>query len=167
MPSAGEGAFGRTSFRFRIRIGAELQFGKDSGHRLTLAYTISGGDCDRSECLLVRLRHRMADFYVYMRAVEQKAPEWLGGYKAWFISGALPSELRVDGDYVSQLFAAKLSTHLPAWFYLSATPETTTGNLSGKVILNKGQKLPVLFNQGKAMATVFPELEFRAILMRN
>lgn len=128
----------------------------------TLAYTIKGGDCDSSDCSLVGLRQRMADYYAYLRAVEQKAPEWLGGYKAWFISGAPPLELRVNGDYVSQLSAAKLSAQLPAWFFLSATSEATTGNLSATVVVNKGQKLPLLFNQGKAMATIYPEMEIRA-----
>jgi len=125
-----------------------------------LAHVVRGGDCDKAECILVQDRIRMPDYYATIgRAVEQKAPEWLGGYKAWFFHGQLVRELRVNGDFVSQLYAAKLSAELPKWSFVSVTPQS---NLQGALPrLNRGQRLSLLFNQGKPMATVFPELEFR------
>jgi hypothetical protein len=127
-----------------------------------LAYAVKGGDCSDADCVLLQVRPSgMRDYYVVVsRPVEQKAPEWLGGYRAWLIKGVLFRELRVNGDYVSQLYAGKLSRELPNWLYLSLAPE---GNfISAFAPLNKGQKLPLLYNEGKPMATVFPEIEFRA-----
>lgn len=125
-----------------------------------LAYAVKGGECDSADCVLIQDRPHLRDFYVGInRPVEQTAPEWLGGYKAWLVSGQLLRELRVNGNFVSQLYAGKLSKQLPKWAFVSVTPQSRTSDFIGPV--NMGQRLPVLFNEGKPMVTVYPELQFQ------
>jgi len=114
---------------------------------------LKGKDCEKIRCELLH------PIVVGTPAVG-KAPKWLGGYDAWvFERHAAPRllHLRVGDEYVTKQYAGALSEKLPEWAFLQITPET---RFPDGAILNRGLKIPLVYNKGKAHAMVFPEIEF-------
>lgn len=97
---------------------------------------------------------------------EGKAPEWLGGYKAWvfeFKSGPSMHELWTGEAYESVRYASALSRLLPEWVFLSLSPEHGySGEANARpVTFNAGLRMPLVMNKGQAWLPVFPELEVK------
>jgi len=117
------------------------------------AFGLKGRDCETTRCSLVK--HN----FVGTPAIG-KAPKWLGGYDAWvFERHAAPSllDLRVGDEYITKQYVGVLSGKLPQWVFLQITPETM---FADGTPVNRGLKMPLIYNNGRAHAMVFPEIEF-------
>lgn len=117
------------------------------------ALNLKGRDCERTRCDLVNRNDGGNPKF-------GKAPKWLGGYDAWvFERFTAPSlwDFRVGDEYVARQYVGVLSGRLPEWVFLQLTPET---NLTDGTFINRGIKMPLVYNKGKAHAMVFPEIEF-------
>ena len=114
-------------------------------------FKLVGDDCLEGDCTL----HM---FQVLAMPKLGQAPEWLGGYKAWVFdrsSGPGISWLTTWGRLVNHKYVPNLSKNLPKWVFVSIHPEANNRNI--------GQRMLLVFNEGKAYAPVFPEIEITGI----
>jgi len=157
VEAANQKVFAAFTFE-EITVPAQREAGEYSLDRLEYpALLVKGGECDEAECILVQHRMRYGDYLYFRTPKERTAPEYLGGYKAWYVEALPFRELRINGTFVSQSYLGRASKELPAWLFVSVTSQST-GDLYLRDI-NKGQKIPLLFNEGRPMATIFPEME--------
>jgi hypothetical protein len=94
---------------------------------------------------------------------EGRAPEWLGGYRAWVFdlkSGRSMLELWTGKGYESMRYANALSRALPDWAFLSITPEHEifSGSKLPPIFINAGVRMPIVMNRGQSLLPVFPEI---------
>lgn len=133
------------------RLGTEDQFG----------WLLTGPDCPPGAC---RLWNNLGRNARPEPPLEGKAPEWLGGYKAWvfaFRSGPSMHEFWTGKAYESIRYASALSKLLPEWAYLQMTPEyaISIGWLAKPLLMNPGLRMPLVMNKGRTWLPVFPELD--------
>lgn len=120
---------------------------------LLFGYQVLGGDCNTKKCLL----YSPYEWYTeYPTPKRGKAPKWLGGYDAWIFqrwSAGHPMNLKVDEESFTANYTQKLSANLPAWAFVS----TGTEYKSGKMTINKGRSVIIVFNKGEPWPLIFPE----------
>ena len=125
-------------------------------HREALrGWALSGPGCAPAPCTLTH--HSSYNFWSKPPA-EGTAPEWLGGYKAWVFakrSGLPLDSLWTGSVYDTPRYADRLSSLLPEWIFLSLSPESSRDQL----VSNPGLRMPFVYNKGKPLLLVFPELE--------
>ena len=123
-------------------------------------WELTGPDCPAGQCWLWNQRVGHPRFE---RPREGPAPEWLGGYRAWVFdlrSGPSIHELWTGQAYESIRYVSALSRQLPAWAYLSITPEHVHVSGTGRPPLrfNPGVRMPMVMHQGQTLLPVFPEV---------
>jgi hypothetical protein len=152
---AHERVFGESRLRMESeRSGQDLDAYTLKG-RSRVVFDLAGEGCAESVCKLTVVRP-------YGDIVKKQQPKWMGTSEVWGVSigatsaGAfLPWRLEVKGVDRSSTYLQALSKELPAWLYVWVSPETTR---DGK-LLNSGQAMPVVYNQGKAMLMAYPEVQ--------
>lgn len=97
------------------------------------------------------------------RPREGRAPDWMGGYRAWVFdlrSGPSMFELWTGSSYESMRYASALSRVLPEWAFLSITPEhqIPSGQNRPPVVFNAGVRMPIVMHRGQSLLPVFPEI---------
>lgn len=125
---------------------------------------VKGPNCGDSGCMLINRRkpvmNQMRQFAHGGLPQAGTAPAWAGGYKAWTFTRAgvvWPMELWTDGGYRSNRYLPHVSAKLPKWAYVSTTPQFVNADIG---LVNKGQMIPLVYNEGKPMAPIFPEFDF-------
>jgi hypothetical protein len=128
-------------------------------------YALDHDSCGSSKCYLARVRNHIDGKNglnnLSSAAGDVYAPEWLGGGKAWIIQDYM-LELAVENakantELVTSRYAQVFSKHLPKWVFVSTSPEA---NMKGtNVKINRGQGLPIIYNEGKAYLPIFPEIK--------
>ena len=124
------------------------------------AFLMKSKLCGSDVCILVDPTNREIEKNDVLNygGVESVAPKWFGSYKAWIVGVRMP-ELTVDGkNFESNLYAAKLSSSLPSWVFVVASPQSPHREFNGALV-NMGQGLPLVYNEGKVYSIVFPEIE--------
>ena len=119
-------------------------------------FRMKGGDCSDRECLLKVLQ-------TWGHVTRSKAPEWMGGAPAWGLStrfgtsdlAFMPYRLVIDGIDRTPQYLGRLSKALPPWLYIYVSPQSKTYWGTSNV----GQMLPVVWNQGEYMLTIFPAMK--------
>jgi len=127
-----------------------------------VGYVIRGGACEAVNCRLTRFRIFRGS-YSHIKPSEGVAPDWMGGYKAWVFekgsSIAIPA-LSVGNEFNALIYAKTLSKNLPEWVYISVTPQYKFKDISR----NAGLTIPLIYNKGKAMTIVFPEIDIEDVI---
>ena len=132
--------------------------------REQIRYRVSGGKCAGRECILTPQLMKQEELGLLgTRAKKGKTPDFIGSGNAYIFGtrvGAIWAwSLTIDGKPATHLYLPELSKSLPAWMYIALSPEK---RFKDNMVLNEGQRLPVIYNRGQAMYFAFPaELDSR------
>jgi len=126
-----------------------------------IRYRVEGGICEGHECFLMpQMKSSPNGGVMGARAYATKGPDFVGGGDSYQYAtrvGALYAlALIVDGKLQTHTYLEELSKRLPDWMYTVSSPET---KLAGGQWFNEGQKIPVIYNRGKAMYFSYPAVD--------
>ena len=122
-----------------------------------------GGDCVTGDCILAASLTAPKTMSNWSKPKSGRSPGWLGGYKAWVFDvrhgGPTVGRLTAWGKEITQQYVPAFSKNLPKWVFISTHPEYIYQTSNLKIQRNNGQKIILVFNEGKAYAPIFPEIE--------
>lgn len=152
--------------KFTLETGPGIQEAEAYGlaRREQIRYRVSGGKCEGRECILTPQVMKQEELGVLgSRAKKGKTPDFIGSGNSYIFGtrvGAIWAwALTIDGKPSTHLYLPELSKNLPNWMYVALSPEK---KFRDNMVLNEGQRLPVIYNQGQAMYFAFPaELDSR------
>jgi hypothetical protein len=156
--------FGATKEAFPNATLDRLTFGGDYSLASTYytGYALDRESCGSSTCYLAQVRNNIDSTHgmgmLSGAAKQVDAPEWLGGGKAWFIVEFMLDLAVEKTEFATNRYAKTFSKNLPKWVFVSTSPEATMKGTTG-VKINRGQALPIIYNEGKAYLPIFPEIK--------
>lgn len=111
------------------------------------------------DCRLVSSRRSSYGVATLQPGPASDVPAWIAaGKKGWLVRTLLPEPVSDLSYSKSAGFLQAVSANLPAWSYIISAAESP-GKAISFIVLNKDQALPIVYNNGKPMIPVFPEVD--------